>query len=97
MAAVPTHTNTLSKTPAPNTGTELVDLPCDFVARDSGQCHTGKGGVDDKRVTVTDATGLNPNSDLSRSRFRNWYLYQLERPRIAHLRGIHQDHCCPPR
>jgi hypothetical protein len=65
VAAVPAHTDALAFLPGGDTGANFVDDAGYFMAWDAGILDTGPGALDGEGVTVTDATGLDFDADLS--------------------------------
>src|SRR5438105_5672574 len=99
VAAVPTDAHALAGLPSGHPGPDGVDASGDLVPGHARQLEPGEGASLDHRVAVTDATCLDLDADLSRSRLGDLPVHQLERcPGLRNLDGLHGRHrssCLP--
>jgi hypothetical protein len=93
MTAVPSHTDTLAGLPIRNISADSVDAARDFVSRNTRVLNPGPMTLLHERVTVTDATGFDLNSDLVSRRFGNIPFHEFEiAARLADLNRFHFRH-----
>src|SRR6188768_532667 len=92
MTAVPAHTHALADLPGGHAFTQRVHRARDFVTRDARQLEPGECPELHERVTVTDATGLDPDTQLTRPGLRYFTFDELEGP--ARFRNLNRSHFC---
>ena len=93
VPAVPADRGALADLPADDAGADGVNDPGDLVAGHTRVLQAGPRPLLGKRVTVTDATRLDPNSHRPRAGLWDLALDELERTvGITHLSRSHRGH-----
>src|SRR5215510_3758635 len=62
------YAHPLTNCPPLNTGAKRIDPPDDFVTRNTRVADTRETAIHCRRIRVADATGLNPQPHLARTR-----------------------------
>src|SRR5262249_44143856 len=73
-----TYTHPLTNRTALNTGTKRIDPPDDLVTRTTPVADTGETSIHCRRIRVADATRLNPQPHLARTRLRKQALDKIQ-------------------
>jgi hypothetical protein len=77
----------LTDFPIENAFTDFVDPAHDFMAGDAWKLETGRTAFDGKGISVTNATGLHADADLSFGRRGERAIHEFEFSRLAYLNG----------
>src|SRR5205823_1230631 len=94
MTCMPADAHALARLPVADVGAKSINNPDDFMPRNSWILNPRKDSFLNNRVAVTDATGLDFNSDGSRHRFRDFPFREFQRTlpasdlNDAHLRHV---------